>query len=136
MLPRSHWSLADTDTIRAGLRGTVATLPAGFKLSTILVGGQGVTATVREWGRLALLRYGKSSAAEVIQANYDADPSLRYLSYWTDAGAVSARACGARCLRSQLIRTDRYKSVDVVSALWGRRTTMKRRMRAQAWNKR
>ena len=85
--------VADTDTIRAGLRGTVATLPEGFKLSTILVGGQGVTATVREWGRLALLRYGKSPAAEVIQANYDADPSLRYLSYWTDAGAVSACRC-------------------------------------------
>ena len=105
MLPRLCLLLADADTIRAGLRGTVATLPEGFKLSTILVGGQGVTATVREWGRLALLRYGKSPATDVIQANYDADPSLRYLSYWTDAGAVNTCTYGARCLRSQLIRS-------------------------------
>lgn len=109
--------IADTNTIRTGLRGTVASLPTGFKLSTVLVGGQGVTATVREWGRLALLKYGKPTATEVIQANYDADPSLRYLSYWTDAGAVNACANQRRCLCSQLIRPDRSKSVECGAGL-------------------
>lgn len=83
-----HAIAADSDTIRAGLRGTVASTPGGFTLSTIMVGGDGVTDTVREWGSLMLKHYGKPPAAEVLQANYNADPSLRYLSYWTDAGAA------------------------------------------------
>jgi len=83
-----HAIAADSDTIRAGLRGTVASTPGGFTLSTIMVGGDGVTDTVREWGSLMLKHYGKPPAAKVLQANYNADPSLRYLSYWTDAGAA------------------------------------------------
>jgi hypothetical protein len=83
-----HNTAADAETIRCGLRGTVKQAPDGFKLSTIVVGGAGVTATVREWGRLSLQQYGKPPAERVLQAAYASDPSLRYLSYWTDAGAA------------------------------------------------
>ena len=79
---------ADASTIRCGLRGSVASVPAGFTLSTILVGGRGVTATVRRWGELMLRRYGKPPAQQRLRAAYDRDPSLRSLSYWTDAGAA------------------------------------------------
>ena len=86
--PQVHNTVADADTIRCGLRGSVRAVPEGFRLSTIMVGGQGVTDTVREWGRLMLKSYGKGAAEEVLRTAYDTDPSLRYLSYWTDAGAA------------------------------------------------
>jgi hypothetical protein len=80
------------DTIESGLRGTVDAVPAGvggYTMPTLLVAGQGLTSTVEEWGRLLRKYHGKSKpVAEALRDNYDRDPSLRYLSYWTDAGAA------------------------------------------------
>lgn len=92
---------ADASTIRCGLRGSVASVPAGFTLSTILVGGRGVTATVRRWGELMLRRYGKPPAQQRLRAAYERDPSLRSLSYWTDA---------VRAPRSPRVQSSRVES--------------------------
>jgi hypothetical protein len=77
-----------TSTIDCGLRGTVQSVPDGYRISTLVVGGRGVTRTVTEWGRLLLAFYGKPPAAQTLATAYSRDPSLRYLSYWTDAGAA------------------------------------------------
>ena len=49
-------------------RATIARVPQGFILRTLMVGGRGVTDTVEAWGGLLLREYGKPSAREVLQA--------------------------------------------------------------------
>ena len=82
-----HQAAATASDIGFGLRGTLRDIPAGFSISTIMVGGAGVTATARSWGRLLLRSRGREDRVTT-RAVYDRDPSLRYLSYWTDAGAA------------------------------------------------
>ena len=82
-----HQASASGSDIGFGLRGTLLAIPPGFSLSTILVGGTGVTATTRAWGRLLLRSRGRENRVTT-RGVYDRDPSLRYLSYWTDAGAA------------------------------------------------
>jgi len=61
---------------------SIATLPAGFTLSTLLSFGSGVNATFDSWGGTLTALTGKTRAAN------DSSALLNQLSYWTDAGAA------------------------------------------------
>jgi hypothetical protein len=68
--------------IRYGLHGEIDNVPDGFVHRFILVRGQGINATVAEWGRLLLEDRGK------VPPDRYADTGLSYLGYWTDNGAA------------------------------------------------
>ena len=61
---------------------SIATLPAGFTLSTLLSFGSGINATFDSWGGTLTGLAGKTR-----QAN-DSSALLNQLSYWTDAGTA------------------------------------------------
>jgi len=61
---------------------SIATLPAGFTLSTLLSFGSGINATFDSWGKTLTGLRGKMRPAN------DSSALLNQLSYWTDAGAA------------------------------------------------
>jgi len=71
-----------TGAISAGIAAQIATLPAGFEQTTVLVADAGINHTYDEWGR-ALLRFGGKTPV----AN-DATADLAKFGYWTDHGGV------------------------------------------------
>ncbi|MBM4355989.1 MAG: hypothetical protein FJ109_19740 [Deltaproteobacteria bacterium] len=83
--PMDHFFVSyvsfEDDAIRYGVAGEVDVLPAGFEHRFIAVRGQGVNATVREWGRRMLEDRGK------LRVDRYADTGLSRLGYWTDNGA-------------------------------------------------
>jgi hypothetical protein len=68
--------------IASGLNEEVGGLPAGFAHKTLLAFGVGVNATWDNWGNALTGLQGKTRPSN------DADIGLRYLGYWTDAGAA------------------------------------------------
>jgi hypothetical protein len=67
--------------VHLGLHGEIQSTPAGFKHRFIVVRGQGINATIQEWGRLLREDRGKT----VVDRYSDLGAS--HLGYWTDNGA-------------------------------------------------
>lgn len=85
--PASNFMVAATTRgdnleISSGIHSRIATLPAGFTHQTILVVERGINKAFETWGGVMTELQGKSRPAN------DADKSLAYLGYWTDAGAT------------------------------------------------
>lgn len=68
--------------IRYGIQGDIRRIPAGFEHRFILVRGEGLNATIAQWGELLRTHAGKAPVDRY------ADTGLSYLGYWTDAGAA------------------------------------------------
>jgi len=66
-----------------GVLGSVASVPAGFGVETVVVASRGVREAMLSWGD-ALLRYHGAKRRE---AAWERDPTLRRLGYATDNGA-------------------------------------------------
>ena len=80
----SHFN-ASSGAWRWGPSGEVAALPPGFAHRTLLVlGPEGLSSAWRQMG--AALQQLNAAASEARRAAQDADPNLRVLSYYTDAG--------------------------------------------------
>lgn len=67
--------------IDCGIEGLIPDLPAGFAQSNILVVGNGVTRTLREWGHVLLKKAGKPALSKY------AGVTMKYPTYWDDYGA-------------------------------------------------
>lgn len=84
--PMDHFFVSLVDVrdgeIRFGIEGEVESIPAGFRHRFLLVEGQGINATVEEWGRL--LREDRGIG---VRDRY-ADEAMGTLGYWTDNGAA------------------------------------------------
>ena len=68
--------------ISSGIATAIATLPAGFEQTTVLVADTGINRAYDDWGH-ALLRWGGKTPV----AN-DATPDLASFGYWTDHGGT------------------------------------------------
>jgi len=85
--PASDFMVASTvqgtgGSIASGISSQITSVPAGFSYQTLLVMGQGINSTYETWGQAMTKLQGKVRPAN------DADPSLKYLGYWTDNGAA------------------------------------------------
>ena len=85
--PASNFMVAnitrgDNPEIASGIHSAIPTIPAGFTHQTLLVVERGVNQAFETWGRALTGLQGKTRPAN------DADQSLAYLGYWTDAGAT------------------------------------------------
>ena len=72
-------------TAGVSLDAEVDLVPVGYSVSSILVLGTGIGRVYDDWGAALNLIQGRS------QPSNEADDSLRYLGYWTDAGAYYYR---------------------------------------------
>ena len=90
-----RWDNA-TKTLRAGLLGSIAEIPAAYTSETMLFLGSaepagcapfpcGPGAAVRNWG--AALRRYKGKDTGFPAGGWEADPTLAYLGYYSDNGA-------------------------------------------------
>jgi len=62
----------------AGVSGYVASLPANFSTSTVVIfGGAGITDAMHTWGAALLARHGGGAKVD--------DPTSSQLTYWTDS---------------------------------------------------
>jgi hypothetical protein len=68
--------------ITSGIQSNIATLPAGFEVSTILVADTSFNRAYEEWGQALLSFTGKTLVGN------DATPVLNKFGYWTDNGAT------------------------------------------------
>jgi hypothetical protein len=85
--PASDFMVASTvqgtgGSISSGISSQITSLPAGFTYQTLLVMGKGIESTYETWGQAMTKLQGK------VRPTNDADPSLKYLGYWTDHGAT------------------------------------------------
>jgi hypothetical protein len=85
--PASDFMVASTvqgtgGSISSGINSQITSLPTGFTYQTLLVMGRGIDSTYQTWGQALTKLQGKVRPAN------DADPSLKYLGYWTDNGAA------------------------------------------------
>ena len=79
------WNLPgkkDKTQIRMGLEGQIKELSPGFTHKVMLYAGAGIAQTFEQWGDKLLKYYEKTRHPR------DADQVLKYLGYWTDAGAA------------------------------------------------
>jgi hypothetical protein len=68
--------------LTSGIQSNIATLPAGFEVSTILVADTSFNRAYESWGQALLSFTGKTVVAN------DATPVLGKFGYWTDNGAT------------------------------------------------
>lgn len=68
--------------VRCGLPRALKTIPEGTSHQTLVVYGQGVNRTMQRFGELLMQQYGTHPV------DHTADASLRYISYWTNAGSA------------------------------------------------
>jgi hypothetical protein len=68
--------------ITSGIQSNIATLPAGFEVSTILVADTSFNRAYESWGQALLSFTGKTLVGN------DATPVLGKFGYWTDNGAA------------------------------------------------
>ncbi len=71
-----------SDEIASGLSMHLSNLPARFTHRTLMVFGRGINRTWDTWGRALTDLSGRCRPSN------EADPTLRYLGYWTDNGAT------------------------------------------------
>eukprot|EP01065_Artemidia_motanka_P022599 TRINITY_DN267_c0_g3_i1.p1 TRINITY_DN267_c0_g3~~TRINITY_DN267_c0_g3_i1.p1 ORF type:complete len:779 (+),score=186.73 TRINITY_DN267_c0_g3_i1:75-2339(+) len=76
-----HAARSNGSVFAAGLQATITTLPPDFVHDTVIYCGQGVHATMRDWGNEMLRQLGKP------RPNRLTDYVLSHLGYWTDHGA-------------------------------------------------
>jgi len=69
-------------SVRCGIPRAIKSIPIGTGHKTLMVYGQGINATIDRWGELMRRQYG------VEAVKMDADVSLKYISYWTNAGSA------------------------------------------------
>jgi hypothetical protein len=67
--------------INCGIEGLVEDIPSGFEHANILIVGNGITRTLREWGRALLDKSGKPAPSKY------AGDNMKYPTYWDDYGA-------------------------------------------------
>ena len=77
--PNFAGSLGDVFAI--GFNGKLDGIPAGYKMQSVLVAGQGISDTMHSWGDMLLLAGNKRRTAPT------QDFQTAYLSYWNDNGA-------------------------------------------------
>lgn len=87
MAPADHFLVADmTDGPGAadagGIDPEISKLPEGLEHATLLVVGDGIRATLDEWGHALQVLNGKKPVSD------EADTVLSQLGYWTDNGAA------------------------------------------------
>ena len=85
--PASHFLVAcmggdGKNQLASGFNRNLRNLPAGFTQSSVLVLTQGINHAFDLWGQALAVWEGKTRRPN------DADPILKYLGYWTDAGAA------------------------------------------------
>jgi hypothetical protein len=85
--PAAHYMIASMwgdgiNEIASGLNQGVTPLPAGFTQQTVMAFGTGLNVVWDRWGTALTDLQGKHRPPN------DADVGLRYLGYWTDAGAA------------------------------------------------
>jgi len=68
--------------VRCGIPRAVKTIPEGSVHSTLMVYGQGINASIDRWGEIMREQYC------IDAVKMDADVSLKYISYWTNAGSA------------------------------------------------
>ena len=68
--------------VRCGIPRALKSIPNGTVHRTIMVYGTGVNTTIDRWGELLRMYYGMKAVKK------DADVSLKYISYWTNAGSA------------------------------------------------
>jgi len=95
----------------AGLRTTLDSIPVGHHHTTILVTGNGINATMVEWGDVLL----KNGDIQKERSNVYDDFSLAHLGYWTDNGAYHYNGA----------KESRYNNIE--EALLGVKDGMKKR---------
>ena len=97
--PSGNWLVAVLDSgaapscAGAGVAASVRSLPRGFKYETLLVGGTGITASVRAYGDTLLRKSGKARVARP----HARDFVLGHLGYWTEWVVERAAACFHGC---------------------------------------
>lgn len=68
--------------VRCGIPRALKSIPKGTVHRTVMVFGKGVNATMDRWGEIMRKYYGVEALKK------DADVSLKYISYWTNAGSA------------------------------------------------
>lgn len=68
---------------KMGVSSMIPSVPSNFSHITVLLAGDGVTATLEKWGREIIQGYYGTDRKESIHN----DISMNYLGYWTDNGA-------------------------------------------------
>lgn len=69
-------------SVRCGIPRALKLIPEGTAHSTVVVLGQGINATIDRWGEI-VRRYNGTGITRI-----DDDVSLKYISYWTNAGSA------------------------------------------------
>ena len=69
-------------SIRCGIPRALKTIPAGTNSATLMVYGQGINMTLQKWGQWLRSYHGIEAVP------MDSDVSLKYMSYWTNAGSA------------------------------------------------
>ena len=69
--------------LQFGISGNVSSIPAHFRLQTIMAASRGVGTSMRNWGELLRKTYHKQDYA----TSRAKDVTLQYLGYTTDNGA-------------------------------------------------
>ncbi len=67
--------------INCGIEGLVEEIPAGYKHEHLLVAGEGIDSTFRQWGQALLTKSGKRAPSK-----YDCE-TMRHPVYWDDYGS-------------------------------------------------
>ena len=79
--PSSDGTTVKDGFYRFGPRGSITSVPAGFSSGMTIVAGEGIGATMRDWGLLLMRHGGKNPDL------WKEDYSMKYLGYTTDNGA-------------------------------------------------
>ena len=85
--PASHFFATDMQgdgrhSAGVGLNSKLATVPANFSFSSVMVAVHGINAAWDSWGQALLDQGGKTARTN------ESNIGLRYLGYWTDNGAA------------------------------------------------
>ncbi|HVA92182.1 MAG TPA: hypothetical protein VNL71_20340 [Chloroflexota bacterium] len=80
-LLNARTTMGPTGAVASGIDPAITRLPQGFTQQTLLVVGHGINAVYDAWGQAMTRLQGKTRPTN------EATTELRYLGYWTDAGA-------------------------------------------------
>lgn len=70
----------EDDAIQQGIMGKITEIPKGFIQQSIMQFGAGIKQTIMKWGKMLRTQYNTKRFT-------DNDMTLKYIGYWTDAGA-------------------------------------------------
>ncbi|PIK42555.1 hypothetical protein BSL78_20580 [Apostichopus japonicus] len=69
-----------SDAVQQGIMGMITEIPKGFIQQSVMQFGAGIKETVLQWGKMLRKQYNTKRYT-------DNDLTLKYIGYWTDAGA-------------------------------------------------